>query len=261
MRKQVLITAGTKNTGFVIAQTMAEKGYDLHLTSRRLEDAQQAAAKLSEMYPDIRAYGYKMELSNVASIRECFAQIRENTSSLDAFVANAANLGIGLDIFNSTEEDFDSVMDANLKGTFFCCQEAGKLMTEKGGSMVLVGSVQGKGAVEGRMLYGVSKAAISALSKYLAFDLAPYGIRANCLVAGAIHTDRWDGVEDDTLAQRRQNYPIGRESTMQEIANGVYYLASEQSASVTGTELVIDSGVLLSILPYKDRKQFKRENY
>lgn len=261
MNRQVLITAGTKNTGFVMAQTMAEQGYDLHLTSRRLEDAQAAAAQLSARYPNIRAYGYAMELSNVASIRECFARVRENTETLDAFVANAANLGIGLDVFNTDEEAFNSVMDANLKGTFFCCQEAGKLMTKNGGSMVLLGSVQSKGAIEGRLVYGVSKAAISALAKYLAFDLAPYGIRVNCLVAGAIHTDRWEGVTEEVLAQRRVNYPIGRESTMQEIANGVYYLAGDLSASVTGTELVIDSGVLVPILPYASRKQGKRDNY
>ncbi len=261
MNKQVLITAGTKNTGFVTAQTMAENGYDVHVTSRSLEDAESAAAKLCEMYPDIKAYGYVLELSSVESIKKCFAKVKENVGSLDAFVANAANLGIGLDIYNTDEEAFDAVMDANLKGTFFCCQEAGRLMTDKGGSIVIVGSVQGRGAIEGRMIYGVSKAAVAMLSQYLAFDLAPYGIRSNCLVAGAIHTDRWEGVDDETAKSRRVNYPVGRESTMQEIANGIYYLASDLSASVSGTDLVIDSGVLLPILPYKDRKQFKRDNF
>lgn len=258
--KNVLITAGTKNTGYCMAQTFAAKGYNVHITSRNEQTAIEAAVKLNREFPDIRAYGYGMDQTSVESIRALFAKVKENTPSLDTFVANAADLGVGLDVYNTTEEAFDSVMDTNVKGTFFCCQEAGKLM-KNGGSMVLMSSVQSTGVVEGRTVYGVSKAAISMLGKYLAYDFAPYGIRVNSVIAGAISTDRWEGVDEATLAARRANYPAGRESTMQEIADAVYFLGCEDTKTITGTDLEIDSGVRVSILPYKDRKQFKREDY
>lgn len=258
--KTVLITAGTKNTGFVMAKLFAQKGWEVHLTSRDEKAAFDAAEKLKTEVPGTRAFGYGMDQGNSESLKSAFLAIRQNTEKLDALVCNAANLGLGLDVFNLTEEDFDTVMDCNLKGTLFVAREAAKLMLG-GGSMVLMGSVQGKGAIEGRLLYGVSKAGIAAMSQYLAFDLAPYGIRVNTLVAGAIRTNRWDGITPEEEARRRAPYPVGRESSMEEIAKGVYYLASEDSATVTGTELVIDSGVLLPILPYANRKKLRHEEF
>ena len=145
-------------------------------------------------------------------------------------------------------------MDVNLKGTFFTSQYASKMMLENGGSIVLLGSVQGCGAVRGRAVYGISKAAVNALGKYLAFDLAPYKIRANCLIAGAIHTDRWENVAPAELEKRHANYLTGREANMEEIANAVYFLSSDLSGSITGTSLTVDSGVLVPILPYNGGK-------
>jgi NAD(P)-dependent dehydrogenase (short-subunit alcohol dehydrogenase family) len=119
-----------------------------------------------------------------------------------------------------------------------------------GGSIVTMGSIQGTGAVRGRTVYSMSKAAISLLVKNLAFELGEYGIRANNVVAGAIHSTRWDDLSEEEIAARRSRYPVGRESTEEEIANAVYFLGSEQSATVTGTDLTVDSGISVCILPY-----------
>lgn len=261
MRKQALITAGVKNTGFGIAEYLAKKGMDLHITSRDLESAVTAADILQKKYPDIKVYPYSLELKETANIKKLFKEIRSNVPSLDIFVANAADLGVDYDIYNTDEESYDRVMDTNVKGTFFCCQEAGKMMTENGGSIVLIGSVQSKGAVEGRTLYGISKAAINGMCKYLAYDFAPYNIRVNEIIAGAIHTERWDALDENVAAQRRMNYPLGREADIEEIAEAVYYLSNDNSKHITGVEITIDSGLLLSILPYRDRKLLRRENY
>ncbi len=258
--KSVLIT-GARNTGLVTARLLATEGMNVHLTCRELEEAQKAASTLQEEFPHVKIYPYALEQGDMDSIHALFEEIRKNTNELHGFVANAAALGLGLDVYNTEPKDFDAVMDVNVKGSFFLCREAGKLMTENGGSIVLLGSVQAKGAVEGRTIYSISKAAIAAMSKCLAYDLAPYGIRVNCLVAGAIRTDRWENISDEIAAARRANYPLGREADMIDIANGVLYLLSDTSKSMTGSELVIDSGVLTPILPYADRKQFKREDY
>lgn len=247
--------------GFAIARLAAEQGYNIHITSRDINEARRAAEALKTVNPEIEAYGYSLEMLKVDDIHRVFAEIRANAGGLDGFVANAAHLGVGLDIFNTTEESFDEVINTNIRGTFFCCQEAGRLMAENGGSIVVIGSVQSKGGIEGRMVYGISKAALDTLAKYLAFDFAPYRIRVNCLVAGAVHTDRWENLDEASRAFRRANYPLGREADMSDIANGVMYLLTDLSKSTTGTELVIDSGVLIPILPYKERKRTIREDY
>lgn len=258
--KDVLITAGTRNTGLCIAQAFAARGWRVHLSSREETRAVETARLLEEKYPACRAFGYALDLGDVGSIRAAFAQIGENAGRLDVFVANAGNLGIGADLFTADEALFDEIVGANVRGTFFCCREAARLMKEGGGSIVLMSSVQSKGYVEGRTLYGMSKAAIDAMNKYLAYDLAPYGIRTNCLVAGAIHTDRWE-ISAEELARRRRDYPTGRETDMADVAEAVLFLAGDAAKTMTGTELVMDSGRLAGLLPYRDKKLFQREGF
>ena len=96
----------------------------------------------------------------------------------------------------------------------------------------------------------MSKAALSSLVKNMAYELGEYGIRTNNVVAGAIHSERWDSLSEDELTKRRMRYPIGRESTEQEIANAVFYLGTDLSATVTGIDLVVDSGLSVCLLPY-----------
>lgn len=259
--KDVLITGGTRNTGFVIAKTFAKAGYRLHITGRKLEEVKIAAEKIRSECPEAVIFSYSLEMSDVSDINRVFAEIKANAGKLDVFVANAANLGVDLDIYNTTEADFDGVMDVNVKGNFFCCQNTAKLMKDNGGRIVFLSSVQSKGAVEGRTVYSTSKAALNMMSKTLAYDLAPYKIQVNTLIVGAIHSDRWDVLDEETTANRRKAYPSGRESYPEEVANVVMYFAKDCPETVTGAELTIDSGVLLSILPYRDRKQFKRENF
>ena len=259
--KDVLITGGTRNTGFVIAKTFAQNGFRLHITGRKLDDVKSAAEKIKAEYPEAEVFPYSLEMSDVSDINRVFSEIKANVGKLDVFVANAAHLGVDLDIYNTTEADFDAVMDVNVKGNFFCCQNAARLMKDNGGRIVFLSSVQSKGAVEGRTVYSTSKAALNMLGKTLAYDLAPYKIQVNTLIVGAIHSDRWDVLDEETMAKRRSAYPSGRESYPEDVANAVLYFAKDCPETVTGAELTIDSGVLLSILPYRDRKQFKREDF
>ena len=245
----VFITGATRNTGLAIARKFASEGYDVAISSRSAESAQIAADKLAAEF-GVKAKGYAMELNDVAAIAKTFESIEKDFGGLDVFVANSADLGLGVGVLGTSEEAFDAIADVNIKGTFFCCQSAAEVMKKTGGSIVTIGSVQGAGAVPGRTVYGMSKAAISMLVKYMAYELGEYGIRANNVVAGAIHSERWDGLSDEELAARRAKYPVGRESREAEVANAVYYLGSELSASITGTDLTIDSGLLAGIVPY-----------
>lgn len=251
MNKVIFITGATKNTGLAIAEKFAENGYDVALTSRRTDDAQKTASYLSEKY-GIKSVGYALDLQSVDSIKDVFAEVRHDFGRLDVFVGNSANLGVDVDILNATEEDFDSVIDVNLKGNFFCAQQSAMIMRENGGgSIVMIGSVHYSQAIWGRVLYTASKGGLVSLVKSLAVELGEFGIRANTIIAGAIHTERWDVQTPEQTAKRRAQYPAGRESFGEEIANGAFYLGTDLSATVTGTELTIDSGISICLLPYK----------
>ena len=248
--KNVLITGATVNTGLAIARRFAKEGYGVALTSRDKAKAQEVAEQIAKEF-SVPAVGYGLSFTDVKEIFDVFADAEKVLGSVDVFVANAANLGVDYGPLNTDEKAFDAIIDVNVKGTFFCCQAAAEIMKRHGGgSIVTMGSIQGTGAVRGRTVYSMSKAAISLLVKNLAFELGEYGIRANNIVAGAIHSARWDVLSEEAIAARRSRYPVGRESTEEEIANAVYFLGSEQSATVTGTDLTVDSGISVCILPY-----------
>ena len=248
----VFITAGAKNTGLAIAEKFAKEGYDVAISSRIESEIKEAQRSISEKY-GVKTKGYVLDITNYENIKSVFEEIKKDFGGLDTFVANAANLGIDMKFLTVTEEEYDSVVDTNLKGSFFCAQQAALIMKEhSGGSIVFISSVHSKGAIFGRSLYTASKGGINALSTAMSIELAQDGIRSNCIIAGAIRTNRWDELTPEQESARRANWPLGIESTGEDVANGVFYLGSDLSKTVTGTELTIDSGILNCLLPYKE---------
>ncbi len=251
----VFITGATKNTGFAIARKFASEGFDVAVSGRDQASADQAAEQIAREF-GVKTKGYVLELPQLANIIEVFRQIKEDFGGLDTFVACAANLGVDYDMLSVTEKDYEEVVDANLKGTYFCAQQAIKLMIEQNkGSLVFISSVHSKEALWGRSLYTASKGGINALARSIAIEFGPYNIRANAIIAGAIKTDRWDTLTPEQVAAKRKNWPLGLESTGEDIANGSFYLGTDLSKTVTGSELTIDSGVLISLLPFNGGKR------
>lgn len=252
--KVVVITGATRNTGLAVARRFAADGYAVAITSRDEASAQETAAALAQEF-HVPTHGYEMPLDRVEDIRRTFDRLEQDFGRLDVFVANSAHLGIGYSLLGTTEQEFDAVADVNIKGTFFCCQCAAQLMKKSGGgSIVTIGSVQGTGGVPGRTVYGMSKAALSVMVRYMAYELGEYGIRANNVIAGAVHSVRWNDLSPEELTARRSRYPVGRESTEEEIAEAVYFLGCDKSASITGTDLTVDSGLTACLLPYTKKE-------
>lgn len=255
----VFITGATKNTGYAIAEKFASEGFDVAVSSRRQEDADGAALAISEKY-GVKSMGYALDLTDTDDIARVFDKVKKEFGRLDTFIANSANLGVGYDFLSVTPKDFDDLMNVNLRGTYFCCQKAALAMKEQGGgAIVIISSVHSHECICGRSLYTASKGGLNALARAMAIELGPYKIRANCIIAGAIKTDRWNGLTDEQISEKRANWPLGLESTGEDIANGAYYLGTGLSRTVTGTELTIDSGVLVSLLPFNGNK-YKKEN-
>lgn len=255
MGRTMLVTGGARNTGYAIARRFAREGYRVALTSRQGGQAQEAAARIAGETGAV-CCGYALSLTDMEEIAEVFARADAELGGLSVFVGNSACLGVDIDLLSATPQQFDEVMDVNVKGTYFCCQQAARRMKrDGGGSIVLIGSVHYQKSIWGRSLYAASKGALASLTRSMAFELGAYGIRANCVVAGAIRTDRWDGMTPEQMAARRRNWPLGVESTGEDIANAVYFLGSEQSGTVTGTDLTVDSGVGICLLPFDGGRQ------
>jgi len=275
MKKTILITGATKNTGLAIARRFAADGWNVVITSR---DAAAAEAAAKSLFTNLHchncsqiasangergtgngerggpgfvpaALGLGMDPAKVEDIRAAFAAVKERFGRLDAFVNNAAHLGVGLSILNSTESDWNDVMNVNARAAFFGAQEAVKLM-ERGGSIVFISSCHAAKSVPGRILYTTSKAALGGIVRSLAVELGPLGIRANAILAGAVRTDRWDGLTDEEVAARRARWPAGKESSPDEIAAAVAFLCSDSAMTITGAEIPVDSGIGVCLLQY-----------
>ena len=253
IRPVVMVTGATQYTGYSTAKLFAQRGYDVCITSRDYKKAEEAARKLSELVPEAKILPLQMDPPDVQATTAAFDKIKEVFGRLDVFVANACAACRFKSILSTTETDFDSIVNANLKGYFFGTQAAAKLMieTESKGSIILIGSVHSRGALPNRIPYAISKGGIEVMARNCAYELGKYGIRVNCLVAGAIVNDKFLEQTEEEKEQRRANWPLGRESYPEDIAKSAYFLASDEARTITGTSLVVDSGVTACLLQYQ----------
>ena len=248
-KKVLVVTGATKNTGYAIARRFAADGWNVVVTSRDAASAASAAERLVAEFPGSDALGVAMDPASVDDIRAAFAAVADRFGRVDAFVNNAANLGVGMSVLNSTEADWDAVMNANARAAFFGVQESVKLMKE-GGSVVFISSCHAAKSVPARALYTISKAALGGMVRSLAVELGCLGIRANAILAGAVRTDRWDSLSDEQVQERRNRYPAGKESSPEEIAASVAFLCSDAAKTITGAEIPVDSGIGVCLLQY-----------
>ena len=252
-RPVALVTGATQYTGFTTAVLFAKRGYRVCITSRSLQKAEDAAKRLREQAPDAEALPLKMTPSSVSETQAAFARVKEAFGRLDVFVANATAACRFKNILNTTEEDYDFIMNSNTKAYFFGTQAAARLMIETGvkGSIVLIGSVHSRGALPNRIPYAISKGGIEVLARNAAYELGKYGIRVNLLIAGAIVNQKFLEQTEEEKEARRAAWPLGRESYPEDIAKAVYFLASPEARTITGTSLTVDSGVSACLLKYE----------
>ena len=248
MNKSVFVTGAAYGTGFAIARRFAKEGYDVFLTSRDEKEAVEAAKKIEDEF-GINAKGYGLISGSEEKVIEIFADTKNKGYLLDTLVLNAANLGIGTDVFTVKLEDFMDVFQVNLGWNFSIARQAAIQMKEKGkGSIVFISSNTAYRAIPDRCAYSASKGGIIALSKALAIDLGKFGIRVNCVVPGMIKTSRW--YENENIRKAPSNYtPIGDIAEFDDIANGAWYLGSDEARNTTGAEIIIDGGNCAQLYP------------
>ncbi len=255
MGKAVLITGAQAGTGYGIAEVFAKNGWDVFLTSRSREKAEAAAKKLSADC-GIFAKGYGCEIGSEARVAEMFRDIDETGRFVETLVLNAANMGFypenpgaGQDFWTVPVEDFRAVFETNLVWNFTIVRQAALRMREQGrGAVVFLSSNTVYRAIPNRAAYTASKGGIIALAKALAVDLGPFGIRCNVVLPGTIKTERWKAMGSKQIVNGTLT-PIGDISDYEDIANAVWFLGTDLSKNITGTELVVDGGMSCQLYP------------
>ena len=243
--KIALVTGGGSGIGRATALTFAREGAAVVVTDLREESAAETAAMIAEAGGKARAMA--QDVTDEAEWQAVFASLRANEGRLDILFNNAGVGNGGVMLAETTLDHWRHVNAANVEGVFLGTKYGIELMAEGGGgSIVNVSSIYGKVGAVGSVAYNASKGAVCLLTKGAALECgkAGNGVRVNSVHPGFIETgmtaERFkDNAVRDWMIGRT---PIGRSGVPQDIANGVLYLASDESSFVTGAELVIDGG-------------------
>lgn len=244
-RKNVFITGGSRGIGKAIAKKFAQNGYDVIVNyvseNINLEELEKESKNGQE---EIRTLFVKGDVTDVASCTEMVEQITKEFGKLDVVINNAGITKDGL-LMRMKEEDFDKVLDINLKGTFHICKQVVPIMMkQKHGKIVNISSVVGIAGNAGQSNYAASKAGIIGFTKSLAKELASRNILANCVAPGFIRTDMTDVLADSVKENILSSIPLKRMGTAEEVANLVYFLASDENSYITGQVIPIDGGMI-----------------
>jgi NAD(P)-dependent dehydrogenase (short-subunit alcohol dehydrogenase family) len=245
--KTVLVTGAVRNTGRAIAEAFAREGAAVIVNGRKAGDAERVAGEIRAA-TGAQAVPATADVSDPTAVAAMFERAEREAGPLDVLVNNAVAQGCGYAFLETPDDQLQTVFAVNVFGSFYCAREAARQMKERGGAIVNVGSNVAARAIRERAAYIAGKGAIEALTRALAVELGPLGIRVNTVAAGYIRTDRWEGLTD-VADRRRANVPLGRESTGDDIAEAVLFLASPAAATTTGACLTVDGGISAQLTP------------
>ncbi len=238
--KTAVITGGSRGIGKAIAYKLASLGSDIAVIyAGNINSAQNVCEQCSKEY-GIKAKPYKCDVSDFNSVKQTVADIKNDFGSIHILINNAGITRDGL-IAMMKEEDFDSVLDTNLKGAFNMIKHcSGIFIRNKEGCIVNITSVSGIMGNAGQCNYSASKAGLIGLTKSVAKELAPRGIRCNAVAPGFIETDMTEDLTDNPLLKM---IPLGRMGSTDDVAEAVAYLVNAKY--VTGEILRVDGGIAM----------------
>jgi 3-oxoacyl-[acyl-carrier protein] reductase len=242
--RTAIVTGASRGLGRAMAVDLARAGAFVYAAFRQRADG--AEATLAEA---AAAGGggatLALDVTDPAAVADTFRRVLDERGRLDVLVNNA---GVSRDGFLATmpDDDWDEVIAVNLGGTMRCCRAAARPMIRQGhGAIVNVASVAGLHASPGQANYAASKGGVVALTRTLAAELAPRGVRVNAVVPGLIKAGMTHGLDRRVADERRGRIPLGRLGEADEVARVVTFLASDAAAYIVGQALVVDGGLTL----------------
>ena len=243
-KQVVFITGGSRGIGKAIALKYAKNGYNIVINYvSDKTDTKKLEKEFKETGAEVLLV--KADVSKSVEVEEAVKKAIEKFGKIDVLVNNA---GITRDtlLMRMKEEDFDKVIEINLKGTFLVTKAVTPYMMKKrNGRIINLSSVVGVSGNAGQSNYSASKAGIIGFTKSVAKELASRNIRANAVAPGFIDTDMTSVLSDEVKAGINAQIPMKRMGTAEEIANVVYFLGSEESSYITGQVINIDGGMLM----------------
>ncbi|WP_409297058.1 enoyl-[acyl-carrier-protein] reductase FabL [Peribacillus sp. SCS-26] len=242
-QRVALVTGSSRGLGRATALRLAREGYDIVINyARSRTAAAEAAAEIEAMGRKVLLV--KANVGDTAKIKLMFEEIENVFGRLDVFISNAAS-GVLRPAMDLQESHWNWTMDINSKAFLFCAQEAAKLMEKNGGGkMVSISSLGSIRVLENYTTVGVSKAALEALTRYLAVELSPKNICVNAVSGGAIDTEALKHFpnREELLKDASSQTPAGRMVEIEDMVNTVMFLVSDDSSMIRGQTIIVDGG-------------------
>ena len=245
--KVAIVTGASRGIGRGIAQRLAAEGARVALTARGA-DALRAAADTIQS-----AGGTALAIPGDAGVRAdveaMFQTVLDAWAGVDIVVNNAAWASPTAHILEMDEEHWDTVIRSNLKSVYLHCHRAANIMVDRGtrGSIVNISSFAAARAHRYMAAYDATKGGMEAMTRTMAIDLAPFGIRLNVVGPGAIHTEEYEPQGEEAKRRRGQTVPLGRVGYPEDVAGAVAFLASDDASYITGQVLYVDGGMLAQL--------------
>lgn len=244
MEKVAIVTGASRGIGRAVAVKLSRAGYAVCINFRSCRNqAEELKRQLQE--EGCRVMTYEADVSDRSQVNAMTDAVRNAYGPVSLVVSNAGIAG-QMQFQDVSEAQWDRFFDVNVKGAFNVIQAAlPDMLHAHSGSIVTVSSMWGLRGASCEVVYSATKAALIGLTRSLAMELAPTGIRVNCVAPGVINTDMVRELGEETLLDLAQTTPLGRLGTPEDIAEAVMFFASDRSAFVTGQVLTADGGLTL----------------
>ncbi len=236
----VLVTGGSRGIGFATVKAFLAEGATVVLCASRKETAEAAMAELKAADPNVKAEAIWPDLTKYADVKEAFDKVAEKYGKIDILINNAG-ISNATPLVKYTEEEFEKVMDLNVKAVYNSTRAVVDGMIAAGKGVILNTSsmVSLTGQPSG-VAYPTSKFAVNGFTLSLARELGPRGIRVNAVAPGIIETDMMKAVPKEVIEPMKARIPLGRLGQPEDIANAFVFLASEEASYITGVVLSVD---------------------
>jgi meso-butanediol dehydrogenase/(S,S)-butanediol dehydrogenase/diacetyl reductase len=235
-KKLAIVTGAARGIGLATAKLFEKNGYKVALVDKDNDEL------IKSRIDNNNQKSFSYDISDINQLSNMFSDILNWYGRIDVLVNNAGVADFGT-IEETSYERWNKVMKTNLDGVFLCSQKAIPYLKETKGNIVNIASISGLRASTLRVAYGTSKAAVIQLTKQQAAELGEHGIRVNCIAPGPVKTKLAMAVHtQDIIEAYHDAIPLNRYGTELEIANGIYFLASESASYITGQVLAVDGG-------------------
>jgi len=240
--KVAIVTGGSRGIGFAVVENFLKEGAKVAICGSKIASAENAIMKLKETYKEEDMLAIGVNMTNTEEIVAMVEQVISRWGKIDILVNNAG-ITAAKSLFETTDEDFRTMLEINVEGMFRCTREVAKYMKDGGGSIINTSSMVGLYGAPRQSAYTASKFAVNGLTKSCAKELGPYQIRVNAVAPGVVETDMMkESVSEEMKQGLIRMTPLRKVATIEDLAGAYVYLASDESKFTTGTIISVDGG-------------------